>query len=44
LELLVVAHKNSKKILINLKDTFMHGGRQLFSPTLLIEVEGSLLK
>jgi hypothetical protein len=22
----------------------MHGGRQLFSPTLLVEVEGSLLK
>jgi hypothetical protein len=32
------------KFLINLKGTFIHGGRQLFSPTFLVEVEGSLLK
>jgi hypothetical protein len=30
--------------LINLKGPFMHGGRHLFSPILLVEVEGSLLK
>jgi hypothetical protein len=31
------------EFLINLKDTFMHG-RQLFSLTLLVDVDGSLLK
>jgi hypothetical protein len=41
LELLGQAHR---KFLINLKGTFMHGGWQLFSPTLLVEVEESLLK
>jgi hypothetical protein len=41
LELLGQAHR---KFLINLKGSFMHGGWQLFSPTLLVEVEGSLLK
>jgi hypothetical protein len=41
LELLGQAHR---KFLINLKDSFMHGGWQLFSPTLLVEVEGSLHK
>jgi hypothetical protein len=40
LELLVLAHR---KFLIILKGTFMHGGWQHFSPTLVVEVEGSLL-
>jgi hypothetical protein len=41
LELLGQAHR---KFIINLKGPFMHGGWQLFSPTLLVEEEGSLLK
>jgi hypothetical protein len=41
LELLGQAHT---KFLINLKGIFMHGGWQLFSPTLLVEVKGSILK
>jgi hypothetical protein len=40
LELLGLAHR---EFLINLKDTFMNGGWQLFSPILLVEVERSLL-
>jgi hypothetical protein len=32
------------EFLINLKDTFMHGEGQLFSLTLLVDVDGSLLK
>ena len=40
LELLGQAYR---KFLINLKVSFMHGGWQLFSPTLLVEVERSLL-
>jgi hypothetical protein len=40
LELLGLAHR---ELLINLKGPFMHGEWQLFSPTLLVEVEGSLL-
>jgi hypothetical protein len=32
-----------REILINLKGPFMHGGWQHFSPTLLVEVERSLL-
>jgi hypothetical protein len=31
-------------LVINLKGIFIHGGRQLFSPTLLTKVEVSLLK
>jgi hypothetical protein len=41
LKLLGLAHM---KFLINLKGSFMHGAWQLFSLTLLVEVEGSLLK
>jgi hypothetical protein len=41
LELLGQAHR---KFLINLKGPFMYGGWQLFSATLLVEVEESLLK
>jgi hypothetical protein len=40
LELLGLAHR---EFLINLKCPFMHGGCQVFSPTLLVEVEGNLL-
>jgi hypothetical protein len=40
LELLNLAHREFQ---INLKDSFIHGGWQLFNPTLLVEVEGSLL-
>jgi hypothetical protein len=40
LELLGLIHR---KFLINLKCPFMHGEWQLFSHTLLVEVEGSLL-
>jgi hypothetical protein len=40
LELLGLAHR---EFLINLKGPFMHGEWQLFSPTLLVEVEGRLL-
>jgi hypothetical protein len=36
LELLDLAHMEFQ---INLKVSFMHGGRQLFSLTLLVEVE-----
>jgi hypothetical protein len=32
-----------REFLINLKGQFMHGGYQLFSPTLLMGVEGSIL-
>jgi hypothetical protein len=35
--------ENSQQFLINLKGTFMYGRWQLFSPTLLVEMEGSLL-
>jgi hypothetical protein len=41
LELLGLAHV---VFLINLKGPFIHGGWPLFSLTLLVEVEGSLLK
>jgi hypothetical protein len=41
LELFGQAHR---EFLINLKGSFMHDGWQLFSPILLVEVEGSLLK
>jgi hypothetical protein len=41
LELLGLTHI---EFLINLIGTFMHDGRQLFSLTLLVDVEGSLLK
>jgi hypothetical protein len=44
LELLSLSHMEFQIFLINLKGPFMHGGRQLFSPILLVEVEGSLLK
>jgi hypothetical protein len=40
LELLSQAHR---KFLINIKGSFMHGGWQLFSLNLLVEVEESLL-
>jgi hypothetical protein len=41
LDLLGLAHI---EFLINLKNSFIYCGWQLFSPTLLIEVEESLLK
>jgi type III secretory pathway component EscU len=41
LELLGLAHIN---FLINLKCTFIHIGRQLFSPRLLVEMLKSLFK
>jgi hypothetical protein len=44
LELLGQAHKKSLIIPNNLKGPFMYGGWQLFCPTLLLEVEGILLK
>jgi hypothetical protein len=40
LELSGLAHR---EFLINLKDSFMHGECQLFSPTLLVEIERSVL-
>jgi hypothetical protein len=41
LELLGLAHMGFQIIL---KGSFMHGGIELFNPTLLVEVEGRLLK
>jgi hypothetical protein len=41
IELLDQTHR---KFLINLKGSFMHGGWQLLSPTMLVELERSLLK
>jgi hypothetical protein len=42
LELLGLAH--IEFLIINLIGSFMYGERQLFSPILIVDVEGTLLK